>query len=79
MQKVEIEAIYHHIGVGASLALQHSEGVLLLRPPSSANSGTEALVVGSMLGMLWRLRGLDGDGEGKKSRFSGLKSLIKGN
>lgn len=78
VQKVEVEAIYYHIGVGASLSLPYSEGVLLLRSPSFADAGAEALVVGSMLGMLWRLRELDEDGKGKKSRFSGLKGLMKG-
>ncbi|KAH8689586.1 hypothetical protein BGW36DRAFT_391171 [Talaromyces proteolyticus] len=74
--KPSIEAIYHHKGVATSLSLPYSEGVLFLRPTSSVNPSMDILVVGSVLGMLWRLRELNGDG--KKSRFAGLKSLMKG-
>ncbi|KAF9893203.1 hypothetical protein FE257_011626 [Aspergillus nanangensis] len=73
--KEQVCAIYHHIGLGASLSLPHSEGVLLLPPRMS--SETEAMVVASTLGFLWRLREMNGVKE-KKRRLSFVKSLMKG-
>lgn len=51
-----VYAIYHHIGLGASLALNHSEGVLLLREGLSMED--EAVIVASLLGLLWQVRGM---------------------
>jgi hypothetical protein len=56
--KAEVHAIYHHIGLGVSMSESHSEGVLLLPPCTDPKS--ETMIVASMLGMLWRLRSLDG-------------------
>ncbi|RHZ63619.1 uncharacterized protein CDV56_108682 [Aspergillus thermomutatus] len=81
--KAEIHAIYHHIGLGVSMSVSHSEGVLLL--PPCADPKSEAMIVASVLGMLWRLRGLDG-GKGtkeaekttKKHRFGSVKKILNG-
>ncbi|KAF9882859.1 hypothetical protein FE257_004945 [Aspergillus nanangensis] len=76
----DVQAIYYHIGVGASLSLSYSEGVLLL--PAGHNSARENLVVASALGMLWRLRELQGGdnksgkGSKKKSRLGAVKGLF---
>lgn len=73
----DIQAIYYHIGVGASLSLLYSEGVLLL--PTVQDSVRESLIVASALGMLRRLRELHGgnDKSGnetkKKPRLRALK------
>ncbi|GFF65676.1 hypothetical protein CNMCM6936_008796 [Aspergillus lentulus] len=59
--KAEIHATYHH----RSTRLSHSEGIFLLPPCTDPRS--EAMVVASVLGMLWRLRFLDGGRENKKA------------
>ncbi|ROW15815.1 hypothetical protein VPNG_02495 [Cytospora leucostoma] len=61
-----IRAIYHNVGLGFSLAQPFSEGALLLQ--DGMDPEFEAVVVASLLGMLWRARG-----EGRKSR-KGSKS-----
>ncbi|KAK7749571.1 hypothetical protein SLS53_000147 [Cytospora paraplurivora] len=61
-----IRAIYHNVGLGFSLAQPFSEGALLLE--DGMDPEFEAVVVASLLGMLWRARG-----EGRKSR-KGSKS-----
>ncbi|KAL3492437.1 hypothetical protein BJX62DRAFT_236255 [Aspergillus germanicus] len=74
-----IEAIYHHVGLGLSLSQAYSEGVLLL--PPGTNPRAEAVYVASVLGMLWRLRGMDvagNEGVGGKSRLRSVKRLLKG-
>lgn len=48
-------AIYHHIGQAPSLSLCNGEGVLLL--PVDGGSA-EAVIVASLLGLLWRVRDL---------------------
>ncbi|KAL4887861.1 hypothetical protein BDV59DRAFT_206584 [Aspergillus ambiguus] len=76
----DIQAIYCHIGVGASLSLSYSEGVLLL--PTRQDSVRESLVVASALGMLRRLRELhggndrSGKGTKKKSRLGAMRGLF---
>jgi hypothetical protein len=76
--EAEMRAIYHHVGLGVSLSQGYSEGVLLLPPRSdAAQSGSEGVVVASLLIMLWRLRNIDG-GRGSKtgaSESSGVKKL----
>ncbi|KAF7180249.1 hypothetical protein CNMCM7691_009416 [Aspergillus felis] len=57
--EVDVHAIYHHIGLGVSMNVSHSEGVLLLPPCTDPKS--EAMIVASVLGMLRRVRGLDGE------------------
>ncbi|KAL2825327.1 hypothetical protein BDW59DRAFT_161804 [Aspergillus cavernicola] len=79
---LDIVAIYHHIGVGAALSLPYSEGVLLVSP--GMNPKLEAMVVGSALGMLWRLRELRGERQvswrasrySRKVHFGSAKSLL---
>lgn len=76
----KIRAIYHHIGLGASLSQSYSEGVLLLPPlpPRGAEedggksndddaSEWEGVIVASLLTMLWRLRKIDG-GKGSSNK-----------
>ncbi|PKY02391.1 hypothetical protein P168DRAFT_320930 [Aspergillus campestris IBT 28561] len=76
----DIQAIYYHIGVGTSLSLSYSEGVLLL--PTGQDSVRESLVVASALAMLRRLRELHGGndkrgtGTKKKSRLGAMKGLF---
>lgn len=70
----EICALYHHIGLGASLSLGYSEGVLLLPSRdvgSSIQPVSDGVVIASLLLMLWRLRNIDG---GKGSKTGSLKS-----
>ncbi|KAE8315871.1 hypothetical protein BDV41DRAFT_529398 [Aspergillus transmontanensis] len=79
---LDIVAIYHHIGVGASLSLPYSEGILLV--PHGMNHKTEAMVVGSALGMLWRLRKLRREAQvswrgsrySKIPHFGSIKSFL---
>lgn len=73
----DILAIYHHIGDIVSLPLPTSEGVLLLATDMSPE--TEAIVVASVLGLLWRLRQISKTGKGpgadrKVSKF--IKGLL---
>ncbi|KAL2826932.1 hypothetical protein BJY01DRAFT_255848 [Aspergillus pseudoustus] len=73
-----IQAIYHHNGLGVSLSQTYSEGVLLL--PLVVDPRSEAIYVASVLGMLWRLRRLDGagnEGGGQKRRLDAVKKLFK--
>jgi hypothetical protein len=73
-----IQAIYHHIGLGVSLSQTYSEGVLLL--PLGLDPTSEATYVASVLGILWRLRRLDGagnEGGGQKRRLDAVKKLFK--
>jgi hypothetical protein len=72
-----IEAIYHHVGVGLSLSQAYSEGVLLL--PLGTDPRAEAVYVASVLGMLWRLRGMDvagNEGVGRKGWRRTVKGLL---
>jgi hypothetical protein len=81
----DILAIYHHIGDTISLPLPVSEGVLLVS--SEMDSATEAIVVASALGMLWKLRLLCKTGEStgsnskvsKKGRLGFIKGLLHKN
>lgn len=72
----DIQAIYFHIGVGSSLSLSYSEGVLLF--PTGQNSVREALFVASALGMLRRLRELRGDKSGKEAKKKSCLGALKG-
>lgn len=49
-----IRAIYHNVGLGFSLSQPWSEGALLLQ--SGLAPELEAVIVGSLLGLLWRMR-----------------------
>ncbi|KAF4201068.1 hypothetical protein CNMCM8927_002051 [Aspergillus lentulus] len=69
----EVLAIYNHVGVGASVSLPYSEGVLLLPPRTDPRM--EAMVVASLLTMLWRLRDLSGGAGGK--RGAGVAETMK--
>lgn len=55
-----IKAIYHHIGHDRSLFLHQSQGILLLPELKDARDGQlEAVVVASLVGLLWRIRGME--------------------
>ncbi|CAN8096141.1 unnamed protein product [Discula destructiva] len=49
-----IRAIYHNVGLGFSLSQPFSEGVLLLQ--SGLDPELEALILASLVGVLWRAR-----------------------
>lgn len=51
-----IRAIYHHTGQAPSLSLCSGQGVLLL--PEDGGRLTEAVIVASLLGLLWRVRAM---------------------
>ncbi|CEJ54856.1 hypothetical protein PMG11_01145 [Penicillium brasilianum] len=70
-------AVYHHVGDTVSLPLPTSEGVLLISP--DMNPETEAIVVASVLGLLWQLRqisttGIQPGADRKVSKF--IKRLL---
>lgn len=50
-----IRAIYHNVGLGFSLSQPFSEGALLLQ--NNLDPELEAIIVASLLGLLWRARG----------------------
>lgn len=52
-----IIAVYHGIGQASSLSTPGSHGVLLL--PGSDDLRTEATIVASLMGFLWRVRSLE--------------------
>lgn len=52
-----IRAIYHNVGLGFSLSQPYSEGALLLQ--NDLDPELEAIIVASLLGLLWRARGED--------------------
>ncbi|KAL5358786.1 hypothetical protein BJX96DRAFT_147275 [Aspergillus floccosus] len=79
----EIQAIYQHVGLGASLSQSHSEGVLLL--PSSVSPENCVMIVATALAMLSKLRAINTDQKGHKtakeskhSRLASIKNLVKG-
>lgn len=76
----DILAIYHHVGDTISLPLPASEGVLLVS--TEMDSTTEAIVVASALGMLWKLRLLckagESTGSNSKASKKGGLGFIKG-
>ncbi|GIK00851.1 hypothetical protein Aspvir_004880 [Aspergillus viridinutans] len=77
--EADVRAIYHHIGLGVSMSVSHSEGVLLLPPCTDPKS--EAMIVASVLGMLRRVRGLDrekGNKGVKHHRFGSVRKILKG-
>lgn len=49
-----IRAIYHNVGVGTSMGQPFSEGVLLLPTGKIMGAELEAMVLMSLLGLLWR-------------------------
>ena len=58
-----LRAIYHHNGLGISLSQGHSEGVLLVPEHKESNSNHsewEGVIIASVLGLLWRLRNMNG-------------------
>jgi hypothetical protein len=73
----KVQAIYHHVGLGTSLStMQHSEGVLLLPPcRDGQDSAQEGVIVASLLGLLWRLRGMGESGR-RMSEGGAKKSLF---
>jgi hypothetical protein len=50
-----IRAIYHNVGLGFSLSQPFSEGALLLQ--NNLDPELEAIIIASLLGLLWRARG----------------------
>ncbi|KUI71360.1 hypothetical protein VM1G_06767 [Cytospora mali] len=50
-----IRAIYHNVGLGFCLSQPFSEGALLLQ--NDLDPEFEAIIVASLLGLLWRVRG----------------------
>lgn len=55
-----IKAIYHHVGHDGSLFLPQSEGVLLLPElDGGKDSEMEEVIVASLVGLLWRVRGME--------------------
>lgn len=50
-----IRAIYHNVGLGFSLSQPFSEGALLLQ--DGLDPELEAIIIASLLGLLWRARG----------------------
>jgi hypothetical protein len=77
--EADMHAIYHHIGLGVSMSVPHSEGVLLLPPCTDPKS--EAMIVASVLGMLRWVRGLGGEKgnkEAKHHRFGSVRKILRG-
>ncbi|OIW34698.1 hypothetical protein CONLIGDRAFT_709987 [Coniochaeta ligniaria NRRL 30616] len=74
----KVQAIYHHIGLGTSLStMQHSEGILLLPPcRDGQESAQEGVIVASLLGLLWRVRGM-GD-RGRRTSEGGRRNSLFG-
>lgn len=59
-ENAHIVAIYHHIGHDGSLFLPTSEGVLLLPALEKDTSPLlEMVTVASLVGLLWRVRGME--------------------
>ncbi|KAG6013472.1 hypothetical protein E4U54_006703 [Claviceps lovelessii] len=59
-EDADIVAVYHHIGRDASLFQPTSEGVLLLPAREEETSPLmEFVAVATLVGMLWRIRGMD--------------------
>lgn len=69
-----IRAIYHNVGLGFSLSQPFSEGALLVQ--DDLDPELEALILASLLGILWKVRSEEGrprkvsksDGGGKPAR-----------
>lgn len=53
-----IRAIYHSIGVGTLMSQAFSEGVLLLPTGKDVDADFEGVVVASLIGLLWKVRGM---------------------
>jgi hypothetical protein len=68
-------AIYHHAGLEADLPDHYSEGVLLL-PENARGSEDDAVIVSSLLGLLFMIRRSHRDR--KKSRFGGILGNKRG-
>lgn len=68
-----VRAIYHHVGLGPSLSIGYSEGVLLL-PEHEEVMGLEGVVVASVLWLLGQLRML---GSQKKKKRSPSARLLR--
>ncbi|KAG8409959.1 hypothetical protein J3458_019031 [Metarhizium acridum] len=78
-QDSNIKAIYHHIGHHGSLFLPHSEGVLLLPETANEHDGwLELVIVSSLIGLLWRIRGMEiKDDEPQAASVKKRPSLMK--
>ncbi|KFG87285.1 hypothetical protein MANI_012801 [Metarhizium anisopliae] len=78
-QDSNIKAIYHHIGYHGSLFLPHSEGVLLLPEVVNERDGwLELVIVSSLIGLLWRIRGMEiKDAEPQAASVKKRPSLMK--
>lgn len=74
-----IRAIYHHIGLGTSLSIDHSEGILLLpEPVGPEDAAWEGVVVASLLGLLSQVRGIQAESKQKEVKPRGRRwSLFK--
>ncbi|KAG5972170.1 hypothetical protein E4U55_000885 [Claviceps digitariae] len=80
----DIVAVYHHIGHDGSLFQPTSEGVLLL-PALEAQTRRllEAITVASLVGLLWRIRGMEiwrdeGDDDGAQKKRSFVQRIFGG-
>lgn len=78
-QDVNIKAIYHHVGYHGSLFLQQSEGVLLLPEldRETDNGLLESVIVSSLVGLLWRIRGMEIKENEPKDGVKKRRSLMK--
>lgn len=68
-----IRAIYHNVGLGFSLSQPFSEGALLLQ--ADLDPELEAIIVASLLGLLWRARGEES--KGRKSSKSDATPRVR--
>ncbi|KAG6029811.1 hypothetical protein E4U41_000261 [Claviceps citrina] len=76
----DIVAIYHHLGHDGSLFLPTSEGVLLLPALEAETSPLlEMAAVASLVGLLWRIRGMEAEEEEAepRARVQRGRSLVK--
>ncbi|KAG5948162.1 hypothetical protein E4U53_006333 [Claviceps sorghi] len=80
-ENAETVAVYHHIGHEGSLFQSTSEGVLLLPAPGAeTNPLLEVVAVASLVGLLWRIRGMeiwqDGPEKGTQKKRSFVQSMF---
>lgn len=77
VQDANIRAIYHHIGYHGSLFLPQSEGVLLLPELNEETDRLlESVIVSSLVGLLWRIRGMEIKENEPKGGVKKRKSLM---
>ncbi|KAJ4413674.1 hypothetical protein N0V82_008404 [Gnomoniopsis sp. IMI 355080] len=71
-----IRAIYHNVGLGFSLSQPFSEGALLVQ--NDFEPELEALILASLLGVLWRVRNEEGRSRKVSKSDAGGKPARKG-